>query len=160
MSAPASTRHDDFDFLTGAWAVTNRRLKQRHVGADDWDEFPGSMTCRPLLGGVANVDEIVFPTKGFSGATVRTFDRASAQWSLYWINSATGGLFPPVHGRFEDGRGEFLGDDEDDGRPVKVRFVWSDVTPVSARWEQAFSIDGGRTWEVNWVMEFSRTGFQ
>lgn len=159
MSAPA-TIPDDFDFLNGAWAVRNRRLKRRHVGSDDWDEFPGVSACRPLLGGLANVDEIVFPTKGFAGATLRTFDRAEAEWSLYWINSATGGLFPPVRGRFADGRGVFFGDDEDDGRPVKVRFVWSEVTPVAARWEQAFSVDGGRTWEVNWVMEFSRTGFQ
>ncbi|MBC6981266.1 hypothetical protein [Caulobacter sp. 17J80-11] len=150
----------DFDFLTGSWAVRNRRLKERHVGSDDWDEFPGVLSCRPLLGGVANVEEIVFPTKGFCGATVRTFDRAERRWSLYWINSGEGGLYPPVHGRFVDGRGEFHGDDADEGRPVKVRFVWSDVTPVSARWEQAFSTDGGRSWEVNWSMEFSRTGFQ
>lgn len=158
---PASADHPrDFAFLTGSWAVANRRLKQRHVGADEWDEFPGVSSCRPLLGGAANLDEIVFPTRGFAGATVRTFDRATEEWSLYWMNSAGGGLFPPVRGRFEGGRGVFFGDDEDDGRPVMVRFVWSDVTPVSARWEQAFSVDGGRTWEVNWVMEFSRTGFQ
>jgi hypothetical protein len=148
----------DFDFLFGRWQVTNRRLKQRHVGCSDWEEFPSVVNCESRLGGMANVEEHVMPTKGVSGLAVRTFDMARGEWSIYWISSEDGRLQPPVVGRFEDGRGEFHGDDVDQGRPVRVRYRWSDITPSSARWEQAFSSDGGSSWETNWVMEFRRSG--
>jgi hypothetical protein len=146
----------DFDFLIGSWEVANRRLTTLLSGSDDWDEFPATAVCRSLFGGAANVDEIVFPTKGFSGATLRLFDPARDEWSLYWANSRTGTLFPPVVGRFDDGRGDFYGDDTHDGVPIRAHFVWSEITGESARWEQEFSADGGRTWESNWVMELRR----
>jgi hypothetical protein len=78
-------------------------------------------------------------------------------WSIYWADNVRFTLFPPVVGSFGDGVGEFFGDDDEGGRPVRVRFRWSDVTPTSVRWEQAFSQDGGQTWEANWVMNFSRS---
>ena len=146
----------DFDFLIGSWEVANRRLTTLLSGADDWDEFPATAVCRSLFGGAANVDEIVFPTKGFSGATLRLFDPAREEWSLYWANSRTGTLFPPVVGRFSDARGDFYGDDTHEGVPIRAHFVWSEITGESARWEQEFSADGGRTWESNWVMELRR----
>jgi hypothetical protein len=154
-----ATGPHDFDFFNGSWTIASRRLKARHVGSDDWDEFPGFTRCRRLLGGVANVDENVFPTRGFSGVSFRSFDHATGDWSIWWVNSRSGRLEPPVSGRFIDGRGEFFGDDLDGGRPVRVRFIWSAITPVSARWEQAFSVDGGRNWETNWIMTFTRTAF-
>lgn len=147
----------DFDFFHGRWSVANRRLKQRHVASNDWDEFPAEDTCRGMLGGVANVGEIVFPTKGWSGLTVRLFDTAKHIWSIYWINSRNGVLTPPVHGRFENGRGLFYGDDDDDGRPVKVAFRWQ-AHPRTPYWEQAFSTDDGKTWETNWTMQMTRIG--
>jgi hypothetical protein len=146
----------DFDFLAGRWTVASRRLVQRLAGSDDWEESPATAVCHPMFGGAANVDEIVFSTKGFSGMSVRLFDPARNEWSIYWASSRTGRLEPPVVGRFVDGRGDFYGDDAHEGRPVLVHFIWSAITPTTARWEQEFSADGGRTWESNWIMEFSR----
>jgi hypothetical protein len=145
----------DFDFLAGDWNATQRRLKVRGVGSDDWDVFPTTLHAELHLGGVANVDELKFPTKGWSGLTVRAFNLEKRQWSIYWISSKTGTLFPPVVGGFSGNRGEFYGEDEDDGRPVKVRFIWTKLGANSARWEQAFSPDG-RAWETNWMAEFTR----
>lgn len=146
----------DFDFLMGRWSVKNRRLKQRRAGCDDWDEFESQSDTRPLFGGAGNVEEIVFPTKGFSGVTLRLFRPEHNAWALYWVNSRDGQLQPPVIGQFVDGLGEFFGDDVDDGVPIRVRYRWSDCTPSNARWEQAFSYDQGRTWETNWSMHFTR----
>jgi hypothetical protein len=87
--------------------------------------------------------------------TVRTFDIERRQWYLYWINSVTGKLFPPVVGGFSGSRGEFFGDDTDDGKPVKVRFRWSRFGSDKARWEQAFSLDG-KAWETNWICDHTR----
>lgn len=146
----------DFDFLSGSWNVTNRRLKKRLAGATDWAEFPATVVCHGLFGGLANVDEIAFPDGTF-GLTLRLFDKERGQWSLYWASSQTGTLFPPVVGGFSNGTGEFYGDDTEDGTPVRVRFIWSGITATSAHWEQAFSVDGGSTWETNWTMDFART---
>lgn len=146
----------DFDFLYGTWTVVNRRLRELFVGSDDWEEFPGTQRAQEILGGVGNVDESDFPTKGWSGATLRLKNQATKEWSIWWASSATGTLFPPVVGRFENGRGDFYGDDTHEGRPIKAHFIWSEITPTSARWEQEFSADGGETWETNWVMELTR----
>ncbi|MFF0234095.1 hypothetical protein [Micromonospora sp. NPDC005254] len=147
----------DFDFYVGTWNVVNRRLRERLTGCDEWDEFPGVSVAHSFFGGGGNFDEITFPTKGFSGATIRIFDRASEQWSIYWMNSGRGELEqPPMVGRFVDGVGRFYADDQDEGRPVRCRFIWSGITATTARWEQAFSVDGERTWETNWIMESTR----
>lgn len=145
----------DFDFLVGTWEVVNRRLKERLRGSTEWEEFTARSVGRMHFGGDANMDEIAFPD-GTYGLTVRLFNRERGEWSLYWASSTTGTVFPPVVGRFTDGVGEFYGDDVEGGTPVRVRFIWSGITPTSARWEQAFSVDDGATWEVNWVMEMTR----
>ena len=87
--------------------------------------------------------------------------RGGLSWSIWWVNSRDGRLQPPVHGRFDAERlGTFYGDDTHDGTPdgtpVRVRYLWSRITPVSARWEQAFSVDGEQTWETNWIMDLTR----
>lgn len=105
------------------------------------------------MGGLVNVDEIVFPTKVFSGMTVRIFNRSNRQWSLYWISSTGASLYPPVFGGFSGERGEFYGDDAHGGRGVKVRYIWTKSNLDAPRWEQAFFFDG-REWETNWVMDF------
>jgi hypothetical protein len=159
MQAAAVTKEagvHDFDFLVGTWQVANRRLTMRHVGSRDWDEFPGHMTMRKVLGGLGNVDEIAFPTKGWSGLTLRLFDPQLRQWSIYWVNSRDGIMQPPVVGTFEGGVGKFYCDDVDEGRPIRVRYIWSEIKEDSAHWEQAFSLDGGATWETNWVIELRR----
>jgi hypothetical protein len=146
----------DFDFIAGEWNVRNRRLLKRGVGSDEWTEFPATTRATPYLAGAANVDEVTFPTLGWSGLTVRTFDKVRQQWSIYWVNSNTGHLQSPVRGGFSGDIGEFHGDDEDGGRPIKVVFDWRKLGPSRARWSQRFSYDDGRTWETNWVMELER----
>ncbi|AXB44556.1 hypothetical protein [Amycolatopsis albispora] len=147
---------NDFDFLIGSWNVVNRRRTKLFAGHDEWAEFPGVSTGQSIFDGGGNTDEIIFPTLGCRGFTLRLFDVERRQWSLYWADSRSGLLFPPVAGTFRDGRGDFYGDDTHDGRPIKAHFIWSGITADSARWEQEFSDDGGRTWESNWVMEFTR----
>ncbi|GAA4219162.1 hypothetical protein [Actinocatenispora rupis] len=146
----------DFDFFIGTWNVVNHRRTTLLAGCDDWETFPGTSTCRQIFEGGGNTDEIVFPTLGSRGFTLRLFDVERKEWSLYWASSRTGTLFPPVVGTFTDGRGDFYGDDTHEGRPIRAHFVWSDITANSARWEQEFSADGGKTWESNWIMEFTR----
>ncbi|MFJ5994997.1 hypothetical protein [Streptomyces sp. NPDC092370] len=152
MSSP-----HDFDFFHGAWDVHHRRRTDFLDPDSAWTEFRGTSLCRPLFDGAANVDEIDMPRLSAKGATLRLFDPDTERWSLNWASSLTGTLFPPVFGRFENGRGEFHGDDTHDGKEVRVRFLWSGVSPTSARWEQAFSVDGGETWLTNWIMEFIRS---
>lgn len=97
------------------------------------------------------------PSQGWTGLTLRLFDVETGRWSLNWSSSRSGRLFPPVLGRFgPDGRGEFHGDDTHDGKDVRVRFVWSGISETTARWEQAFSVDGENTWLTNWTMDFTR----
>jgi hypothetical protein len=108
------------------------------------------------LGGMATVDELYMPTNGSAGLTLRTFDLQRRQWSIYWVSSTTGRLDPtPVVGGFEGRHGEFYAQDEDDHRPVKVRYMWDELDHDHARWQQAFSYDD-RTWETNWTADFSR----
>jgi hypothetical protein len=151
----------DFDFLHGSWTVRNRRLARRLQGSDDWQEFDSVATVRPILHGLGNVDTISaenIPGIGaFEGVTLRLFDPEQRTWTIFWASTGSPGrLDPPLTGRFSDGRGVFEGDDSLDGQPVRVRFEWTTDGANSARWQQAFSGDGGRTWEVNWVMEFTR----
>ncbi|SCL32540.1 hypothetical protein GA0070624_4503 [Micromonospora rhizosphaerae] len=147
----------DFDFLVGAGDVVSRRLVERHVGSDKWDEFLGTTVAHRFFDGARSFDEMRCPTRGFSGST-RILDPASGLWSIYWMHSRGILELPPVVGRFVDGVGTFYADDTDEGRPIRCRFIWSRITPTSCRWEQAFSTDGERTWETNWIMEFARTG--
>ncbi|MEI5519204.1 hypothetical protein WB401_09715 [Streptomyces brasiliscabiei] len=146
----------DFDFLHGDWEVRHRRRTDFLDPDGGWEEFSSTTRCFPLFDGAANVDEIDLPHLGSKGLTLRLFDTGARTWSLHWSSSRSGRLFPPVVGRFADGRGEFHGDDGYDDKDVRVRFVWSDTTAVSARWEQAFSLDDGANWLTDWVMEFTR----
>jgi hypothetical protein len=154
---PTITGHvTDFDFLTGTWAVANRRLTQRFVASDDWDVFDATVVCEPRLGGVANVEQFNCPDRGFIGMTVRLFDVAAQQWSIYWANSTIGRLEPPVVGGFDGAVGHFEGIDTDDGVPIDVRFTWTVIDADHAHWQQAFSRDGVAS-ETNWIMEFTRS---
>jgi hypothetical protein len=148
--------YNDFDFLHGRWIVAHRRLKARGVGSQQWEEFTGSADTRPLLGGLCNVEEHRIEGHDFSGVAIRCFDPTARRWSIYWVSARDGLLQPPVHGGFRDGEGVFEGVDTDSGRPIIARFLWHRITPTSARWEQSFSYDDGKTWETNWIMEFRR----
>jgi hypothetical protein len=153
--APPTGDEQDFEYFTGGWTTVQRRLKARGVGATDWEEFPATLCMTPYLEGAATVDELYFPTKGWSGLTLRTFDREKRQWFIYWVSSRSGMLGTPVVGGFQGDRGEFFGEDEDGGRPVAVRYSWTKLDADHARWEQAFSYDGS-SWETNWTADFTR----
>jgi hypothetical protein len=149
---------DDFDFWMGSWKVRNRCLRERLAASDEWVEFDATVTARPLAGVLGNEDE--FRTDhdgGFVGMSFRFFDPETKTWSIYWADSRRPGkLDPPVYGSFEGERGSFQGADTLGGRPILVRFDWSGVTTPTPRWEQSFSVDGGKSWEANWVMDFVR----
>jgi hypothetical protein len=148
----------DFDFLIGSWKIHNRRLKNPLTGSTSWYEFEGTAVARKIWGGRANIDEYEAdtPSGHIQGLTLRLYDPKAKQWSLYWANSAKGTLEKPTIGEFRDGRGEFFSQDPFEGRMILVRFLWSKITPNSCRWEQAFSADGGGTWETNWIMEMTK----
>jgi len=149
----------DFDFFMGLWRCRHRFLARRLADCQQWLEFDGTCAVRKILDGYGNTDEsdIRLPGQPYKGITVRTFDPTSGLWSIYWSDSRTPGrLTPPVVGRFENGVGTFYGDDTCESHAVRVRFIWSRITAQSARWEQAFSVDGGRRWEDNWRMDFTR----
>jgi hypothetical protein len=151
--------HTDFDRLFGRWNVRHRRLQKRLEGDTRWDEFAGTSETRPMLGGFGNVEDnlIEFPDGTYRAAAVRTFDPATGLWAIWWIDGRNPSVIDvPVRGSFKDGVGTFLCDDVLDGKPIKVRFIWSEITESAARWQQAFSADGGETWETNWDMRFSR----
>ena len=148
----------DFDFWIGSWKVRNRRLVERLAGSDEWEEFDAEVVARFLMDGLGNEDE--FRTDhdgGFIGMSFRFFDPVEKRWSIYWADSRRSGVLdPPVFGTFEGDIGIFEGEDLFDGRPILVRFTWSGITTPTPRWEQAFSADGGETWEKNWDMDFTR----
>jgi hypothetical protein len=145
----------DFDFWTGTWRIHNRRLRARLAGSTEWDEFEARGQTWPILNGLGNRDELrtgFWPD--FVGMTFRFFDPATRQWSIHWADSRHGTLEPPVVGGFTGDVGTFYGDDVFEGRRIRVRFVWTRAPRV--RWEQAFSTDGGTTWETNWTMDMTR----
>lgn len=148
----------DFDFLLGRWSVHHRRLRQRLAGDTVWMECSGSAVVQPILRGLGNFDEIdiPLPDNPYAGATLRLFDPVTRAWTIYWMDSRRPALDPPMIGTFSGGVGTFLGDDVFDGRPIRVRFLWSSASETACRWEQAFSTDGGQSWETNWVMAFTR----
>jgi hypothetical protein len=159
-TAQAASTVRDFDFWIGRWSCRNRWLRERLAGSAEWEEFDATVVVRPTLDRIGNED--LFRTEhagGFTGMSFRFFDPQDRRWSIYWADSRRpGALDPPLFGAFENDVGVFEGDDVFDGRPIRVRFVWSGVTTPTPRWEQAFSDDGGDTWEPNWVMEFTRAG--
>jgi hypothetical protein len=148
---------NDFDFLVGDWRVAHRRLKERLANCTEWVAFDGTCHLEKTLGGFGNVDQnsLDLPGGAYHAMTVRTFDPKSKQWSIWWFDQRyPHNIEPPVVGAFENGAGVFFSDDTFNGRPIRVRFLWA--VRDAPRWEQAFSPDGGASWETNWVMDFAR----
>jgi hypothetical protein len=146
-----------FDFEYGKWRV-HHSVKSATDGT--WKEFDGKSSTRPFMAGQGNIEEQVFSrSTGVSyGTAIRAFDLKSEEWAIWWIDSRYPhlSLDPPVKGRFENGVGTFYSDSVVDGKTVRTRFIWSQITPTSAHWEQASSEDAGKTWDTNWIMEFRR----
>ena len=149
----------DFDFLFGTWTIHNRRLRAPLAGSTEWLEFDSTCVAQPIWGGAANMDEFIAHDTPFGeiyGLTVRLYNEESKQWSIYWANRKFGKFDPAMTGAWADGVGEFYDQELFHGRMIYVRFRWKNPTPDTAQWEQSFSDDGGKTWEINWVGDFVR----
>jgi hypothetical protein len=148
----------DFDFLHGRWRVHNRRLRRPLSGSEEWDEFEGTSVVRPLGEGLGNIEEwqADAPAECIQAISLHLYDPRARQWRLYWATSGTGRFGVPTVGSFRDGRGEFYDHEEFEGRTIFLRLRWEPRGPDACRFEQAFSEDGGGTWEVNWIMGFTR----
>lgn len=162
VSQPTQLRdgQHDFDFEIGSWKIHLKKLLHPLTGDNTWVEFDGTSVTRKVWDGRSDLEE--FETDGttghIEGLTLRLYNPATHQWSLYWANSKNGILGQPTVGEFKNGRGEFVDQEPSgvNGRQILVRFVWSEITPNSAHFEQSFSDDGGKTWEVNWITDQTR----
>jgi hypothetical protein len=143
----------DFDFEIGTWKTHLSRLQHPLTGSTTWIEYEGTSVVRKIWNGRANLVELQVdgPTGHIEGLSLRLYNPQSRQWSINFANSSSGTLSQPTIGEFKNGRGEFFDQESFNGRTILVRNVWSDITPDSCRFEQAFSDDGGKTWEVNWI---------
>jgi hypothetical protein len=146
-----------FDFEFGDWRVHHR---VKRAGAQQWLEFDGTCTVRSIMEGAGNVEDHRFnkPDGVTHGVALRAYDAKTDRWAIWWVDGRNphGPLDPPTVGRFENGVGTFYWDGVVNGQQIRTRFIWSQITRVSAHWEQANSTDGGKSWEVNWSMDFRR----
>jgi hypothetical protein len=152
----------DFDFEIGTWKIHLSRRVKRLEGSNDWVEFDGTSVTKPLWNGKADIEQFETDSKDLhiEGLTMRVYNPTTHQWSLYWASASDPDLGTPIVpmvGEFNpDGVGEFYDQELWHGRSVIVRFIWSKITPNSAHFEQSFSADGGKTWEVNWITDQTR----
>ena len=160
-AAPAAPPHDgqhDFDFLLGSWKIHLKRMVQPLSGSHEWVEFDGTVVCKKIWDGKGEIEEfsVDAPEKKIHilGLALRLYNPASHQWSIYWANAAKGAIGgPPVVGEFKDGHGEFYDQEEINGRVIFTRYAWSRINTPTPHFEQAYSDDGGQTWEVNWITD-------
>jgi hypothetical protein len=149
----------DFDFLVGSWKFHLKRLKRRLAGSTEWVQLDGTTVCRKILDGRGEVEEVNVESADkqmhIQGLALRLYNPDSRQWRIYWANGADGVLEQnPMVGQFDNnGQGEFYNQQVYEGRAIYARFIWSGVTTSSPHFEQAFSVDGGKTWETNWVTD-------
>jgi hypothetical protein len=155
------TRRDgqhDFDFEIGSWKTHLKRRLHPLTGSNEWVEYDGTTVVRKIWNGHANMVELEVdgPNGHIEGLSLRLYNPDSHQWSLNFANSSAGTMSTPTIGEFKNGRGEFYDQEDFSGRAILVRFVIFDITPNSCQFEQAFSDDGGKTWEVNWIATDTR----
>ena len=151
----------DFDFVIGNWKAHVRRLPDRLNNSTTWVEYDGISNHHKILDSNANFEEFEVTSADkkahLKAQTLRLYNPVSRQWSIYLVDVDNGTLgLPPVVGSFNGNRGEFYDQEEFKGRMILVRYLWLNLAPNSARMEQAFSPDGGKTWETNWICELSR----
>jgi hypothetical protein len=156
--APPRDGQNDFDFEFGDWHAKVARLTQPLSGSATWVHYEGPSIVRRIWDGVGNLGEIDLagPAGRIRGLSLRLYDPQARQWSIRWANARDGALGEPMIGGFANGRGEFYNQEQYEGRAVFVRFIFSDITANTFRLEQAFSADGGKTWEANWIATFER----
>jgi hypothetical protein len=156
--APPRDGQHDFDFEFGTWTAHVSRLSKPLTGSKTWIEYTGPSIVRPVWGGRGNLGEIDLASSSgrIRGLSLRLYDPATRQWRISWANSSDGLLGTAMVGGFANGRGEFYNQETYEGRAVFVRFIFSDIAANSFRLEQAFSADGGKSWEANWIANFAR----
>ncbi|MDC8011699.1 hypothetical protein [Tahibacter soli] len=159
--APVRDGSRDFDPIVGTWKAKLKRLKHPLSGSNEWVEFEGTQITKKVWDGRGTMDEfhVDSPETGtkIDGFTLRLYNPTTGQWHIYWANAKNGKLDEkPVVGEWKNGVGEFYDQEYFDGRAIFVRYVWSDVTPTSAKFVQSFSADGGKTWEPNWISTIER----
>jgi hypothetical protein len=149
---------NDFDFEIGTWKTHLKRLLNPLTGSTKWVEYEGTTVVRKVWNGRANLVELVADGAAghFEGLSLRLYNPQSRQWSLNFANIKGGVMTEPTIGEFKNGRGEFFNQDTLNERAILVRFVISEITPDSCHFEQAFSEDGAKTWEVNWIANDTR----
>jgi len=151
----------DFDPLLGSWKYHLKRRLHPLTGSNEWVEFEGTGVCRKLFDG-AQIDQGEWngPSSRIVGLTLRVYNPTSHQWRLYWDNQKVGILDPPQVGEFKDGVGDFFAQDTINGKTILIRFHWTNLTTGTPHFEQSFSDDGGKTWEVNWITDQTRVADQ
>ena len=160
-AAPAAGSHDgrhDFDYLLGSWKIHLKRRVNPLTGSSQWVEFDGTVVCRKIWDGRGELEQfdVNSPEKHIiiHGLTIRLYDSKSGQWHIYWSNADKGTIdWPPMEGHFSNGRGEFYDQEDHDGKPILVRFLWTRTNTRSPHFEQSYSADWGKTWEVNWITD-------
>jgi hypothetical protein len=159
-SQPTAERdgQHDFDPLIGSWKYHLKRRLHPLTGSTTWIELNGTGVCYKVWDGGAQLDtfEADGSTGHIEGLTLRVYNPQSHQWRLYWANSKIGILDPPQVGEFKNGQGEFFAQDTINGKTILIRFDWTNMTTNSPHFEQSFSDDGGKTWEVNWITDQTR----
>jgi hypothetical protein len=160
QSRAASNGQHDFDFEFGSWKAHISRLVHPLSGSTTWVAYDGTSVVRKIWNGRANLGELEVsgPAGRIEGISLRLYDPQSSQWKISWANSDDGTLGQPMVGGFKGERGEFYDQESFEGRAIYVRFIFSDIAAKSFRLEQAFSDDGGASWETNWIATFARTG--
>ena len=159
QQAPAARDgQHDFDPLIGSWKYHLKRRLHPLTGSNTWVELEGTGVCYKIWDGRAQLDtiEVDGSTGHIEGLTLRTYNPESHQWRLYWANSKDGIMDPPQIGEFKDGRGEFFAQDTINGKVILIRYAWTNMTTDTPHFEQSFSDDGGKTWEVNWITDQTR----
>ncbi|MEO9805437.1 MAG: hypothetical protein ABJF04_19415 [Reichenbachiella sp.] len=152
---------NDFDFLIGKWKITNKILRQRLSGNNEWSEWVAYSHCWKILDGFGNMDEFEMKSREgriFKGNTIRTYSPSRKEWTLYWVDSWNPdlGITEQTKGSFKDGVGLFYGQEEFNGKTVKLRFTWKSLDENRAYWDQAYYDEENGKWEINWIMSFDR----
>jgi hypothetical protein len=162
-SAQPATIHNgqhDFDFEIGTWKAHVRKLIHPLTNSEAWEDYDGTVVTAPFMDGRGNLSEMNVDSATSHShiqiIAVRLYNPSSMQWSIYGASAKIGVFDPPQVGQFDGNRGEFYATDTIQGRVIFIRYEWQNLTPTSTHFEQAFSTDGGKTWEVNWMYDGSR----
>lgn len=160
MGQEAASISSDFDFALGEWEVQNYMLQSRLTNDTTWNTMPATATIFKKMNGMLVMDEFRYQQNDEPqvGSSFRIYNKNTGLWSIYWATTAAPdlGLLPQVTGRFKDGIGTFYGEEDFNGKMVRLRFIWKAINEDLLYWEQAYFDEKKGHWEVNWKMEFSR----